>query len=83
MLDSMRLYATRLMQICMQATPAKERVKRWTKKELKLFEDAFISLGEGRVQEARSLVSPLCNLAAMFHDSNALVGSLSIAACMS
>ncbi|KAK9835518.1 hypothetical protein WJX74_002180 [Apatococcus lobatus] len=35
-----------------EATPAKERVKRWTKKELKSFEDSFIGLGEGRTRDA-------------------------------
>ena len=40
----------------MQATPAKERVKRWTNKDLRLFEDAVIALGEGRAQEAKDQV---------------------------
>lgn len=40
----------------LQASPAKERVKRWTKKELKSFEDSFIALGQGRTQDAMDAV---------------------------
>ncbi len=40
----------------LQATPAKERVKRWTKKELKMFEESFVSLGHSRTREAMEMV---------------------------